>query len=87
MLYCFKAETIIADLYRLQHEGEKASMYDKKAEARKEAMQRYCWNEGWFDYDLKANMTTSKDHRSCHGPLFVNLSTSEEATITAKIVA
>ena len=81
----FKAETIIANLYRLQHEGEKASIYDKKAEARKEAMQRYCWNEGWFDYDLKANMITSKVTAAAMVPLFVNLCTAEEANITAKV--
>lgn len=82
----YKAETIMANLFRLQHEAENARIYDQKAAARKEAMQKYCWHDGWYDFDLKSNMTISKVTAAAMVPLFVNLSTIEQAAQTARIV-
>mgnify|MGYP002150958722 CR=1 FL=1 len=47
-------------------------------------MRVYCWEEGWYDFDLKTGTTSRKLTAASMVPLFVGMCTPEEATITAE---
>lgn len=80
----YKMEKQIAKLKLIQGDSAGYDQYFAYAEARKNAMRVYCWEEGWYDFDIKTGTTSRKLTAASLVPLFVGMCTPEEATITAE---
>jgi alpha,alpha-trehalase len=85
----FHLEQTLAEVYQLNGEIGKAKQYYSSAEKRKEAIQKYCWNENqgfYFDYD--AEESRQKQSKSLAGvfPLFFNIATEVQAKRIAVII-
>jgi len=66
-----------------------ATVYSRKAEARKTAILKYCWNEQkgfFFDYDFKEKHTTDKWAIAGVMTRFVNIATDIQAVFVQKAV-
>lgn len=67
----------------------KAFGYNQKAQRRKAAILKYCWNKNlkyFFDYDFKQNHTTNKWSAAGAMPLFCEVATKEQAEDVKKIL-
>ena len=80
-------EKTLAKAYRLNGENEKAEAYIDKAEKRKTAIKKYCWNEqeGYFmDYDFVLGEQTGNFSLAGVYPLFESIATDEQAMKVAE---
>jgi alpha,alpha-trehalase len=85
----FHLEQTIADIYHINGDEEKAIQYATFAEKRKQAVQKYCWNNtaGFFvDYDWEEGQ--QKNILSLAGitPLYFKLATQGQADAVASII-
>ncbi len=78
----YKYESILSIAATAATQDAKAKVYQKKAEKRKAAISKYCWNKElnyFFDYDFKHGHTTNKITVAGVMPLFCNVATPEQA--------
>lgn len=87
----YNMETTLSKSYTISNSPEKAKSYQAKANARKIALSKYCWNDknGFFmDYNFKTAKQTTVFSLAGAYPLFVNMATKEQAQkIAQKIQA
>ena len=85
----WKLESSIADHLKFVGKYEQANAYQLQANARKAAIQKYCWNEeaGFYhDYCFSENKTTSIFSLAAAFPLYFELATAEQAeSVAAKL--
>lgn len=75
-------ETTIATACRLQEDNVHCQLYQQLAEARMQAIRRYCWNETagfYMDYDFMKQQQTGIFSLAGVFPLFAGLATEREA--------
>lgn len=75
-------ETTIADVYDILMQSLLADNYRKKAQARKDAIEKYCWNEKrgfYFDYNFVLKKQTQTHTLAAAYPLFAEISTKSQA--------
>jgi alpha,alpha-trehalase len=82
-------EHTIAEAYGENDNEEQCNHYKILADKRKQAIQKYCWNEAagfYFDYDLE--ITTQKSELTLAGiaPLYFKIATQQQADLTAEII-
>lgn len=73
--------------YRQQGNATQAKAFEQRAEARKKALLRYCWNakQQWFvDYDLTARQPAQVRTLAAAFPLYFGLATAEQARLVAE---
>jgi alpha,alpha-trehalase len=83
-------EETIADCYRLLKQPLLAKRYQKRAEERSVAIQKYCWNEKenfYFDYDFVAGKQTESYSLAALYPLYTNVATQEQAAGVYSVVS
>jgi alpha,alpha-trehalase len=82
-------EQTIADTYRLAKQGWLADKYDQRVAERREAIDRYCWDQQkgfYFDYDFVAKKQTSCVSLAALFPLYVKIASQEQADLVALVV-
>lgn len=82
-------EQTIAEAYRVQENFEAAEQYESSGEKRKEAIQKYCWNnqEGfYFDYDFTEKKQKQSVTLAGLFPLYFNIATEEQSKHVATII-
>lgn len=87
LLYAY--ETVLMHAAKAAGQVEKEKLYAAKAEERKAALQKYCWNEDlhfFFDYDFTEKHTTDKWSLAGVMPLFTNAATREQAAAVRNAV-
>ena len=85
----FHLEQIIASAFRINGAEEKASHYKSLAEKRKQAIQKYCWNNAtgfYVDYDWENNLQKNSLSLAGAAPLFFKLATAAQADKIASII-
>ncbi len=85
----FTLEQTIAEAYSLNGNEEKALHFSLLAKKRKEAIKKYCWNEGaqfFTDYDWEENKQKKTLTLAGVVPLFCNIATQEQADKTAAVL-
>jgi alpha,alpha-trehalase len=85
--FLFKLEDQVADLSARDGDEATAKRFRGYADARREAMQRWLWDEpsGVFtDYDLKAGCRRTQPCAAVAAPLYVGLASPEQAARTAR---
>jgi alpha,alpha-trehalase len=78
----FDLENTIANAYRLSGDTSSADKYLKAANNRKEAIEKYCWNEKdkfYFDYDYIDQKQKKSLTLAGYFPLFVEIATQNQA--------
>jgi alpha,alpha-trehalase len=87
LLYAY--ERVLIQAAKAAGQAGKADLYAEKAERRKAALQKYCWNKKlryFFDYDFTEKHTTDKWTLAGVLPLFANAATGEQASDVKRIV-
>lgn len=82
-------EKILMHAAKASGQDAKAKLYAQKAEKRKGALQKYCWNKKlgyFFDYDFTEKQTTDKWSLAGMMPLFVKAATTQQAAVAKNIV-
>jgi len=82
-------ERTLAEGYRLKGDQRRAKMYLLLAQQRRDAIQKYCWNERrqfFFDYDFVARRQATVYSLAAVYPLFVKVATPQQAQGVAKIL-
>ena len=85
----FYLEQTIAEAYSIAGNDDKAAHYDLLAQKRKQAIQKYCWNEssGFFvDFDWEENIQKQTLTLAGIVPLFAKLATQEQADKMAIVI-
>ncbi len=82
-------EQTIAEAHATGNNEEQSNHYRILAEKRKQAIQKYCWNEQagfYFDYDFEK--AAQKEELTLAGiaPLFFKIATQEQADLVAEII-
>jgi alpha,alpha-trehalase len=80
LLYAY--EIILAKAAKANDLPDKAAMYNQKAQKRKAAVLKYCWNKRlhyFFDYDIVEKHTSEKWNIACAMPLLTGLTDSVRA--------
>jgi alpha,alpha-trehalase len=80
-------EQTLADGYRLKGNEAQAKKYQKLAQQRRDAIQKYCWNpksQFFFDYDFVAKKPSSVYSLAAVYPLFVRIATPAQAISVAR---
>lgn len=80
LLYAY--ETILSKAAKANGQLANAAMYNKKAQKRKAAVLKYCWNAAadyFFDYNFKMKHTTGRWNIIGAMPLFCQLATVKQA--------
>jgi alpha,alpha-trehalase len=80
LLYAY--ETLLSKAAKANGQLAKEKMFAQKAQRRKAAVLKYCWNANanyFFDYDFKKKRTTGRWHIIGDIPLFCGLATKEQA--------
>ena len=85
----FHLESVIAEAYELANDAKASTQYLSLARKRKEAIQKYSWNDAngfYFDYDALAGK--QKEIFSLAGlfPLFFNIATNDQAAKISDVV-
>ncbi len=78
----FHLEQTIAEAYSIAGNEDKAAHYNLLAQKRKQAIEKYCWNEsqGFFvDYDWEDNLQKQTLTLAGVVPLFCKIATQEQA--------
>jgi alpha,alpha-trehalase len=82
-------EQVIAEAYQLNGDVEAASQYNSLVEKRKEAIQKYCWNEEtgfYFDYDHSQEKQKTGLTIAATFPLYFSIAGSDQANRVATII-
>jgi len=82
-------EQTIAEAYRVSGNENKAKEYGLLAVKRKEAVQKYCWNEAadfYTDFDFTVNEQKQIKTLAGATPLFFKIATREQADATAVVI-
>ncbi len=80
-------EKTLVNVYRQLPDRVPADVMKEKARARKNAIQKHCWNEAlgfYFDHDFTKNTTAASYHAAAAFPLFFKIATPEQATRVAQ---
>ncbi len=83
----YKYEWILMHAAKATGQEAKSQSYEQKAEKRKTALLKYCWNKNlnyFFDYDIKEKHTTDKWTLAGVLPLFCDAATDAQAAEVAK---
>lgn len=85
----YQLEQTIAEIYKMLKQPLLAKRYQRKAEARLKAVQKYCWSEEhqfFFDYDYMAGGQT--EHLTLAGvfPLYAGLASDQQAAAVAGVL-
>ena len=82
-------ELTLSKAYEISGDTVQASMYNQKAEDRKLATLKYCWNEEkafFMDYDFIARDFTEVPSLAAMYPLYFEMATQEQADSVASII-
>ena len=85
----FHLEQIIASAFRIKGDAALANNYESLAEKRKQAIQKYCWNNAtgfYVDYDWENNLQKKSLSLAGAAPLFFKLATAAQADKIASII-
>jgi alpha,alpha-trehalase len=85
LLYAY--ERILSKAASISKAASKSAYYKQRAEKRKVAIQKYCWNETkgfFFDYNFIKKQTTDKWSAAGAMPLFANVATKAQASAAQK---
>ncbi len=85
----YYAEHTIAEAHHIKADEAGARKYELLAEARKQAIQKYCWsNEAGFfvDYDWEDDQQKNIPTLAGMAPLFFKLATQEQADLVAESI-
>jgi len=85
LLYAY--ENILSKAAAVGKAASKSDYYKQRAQKRKAAIQKYCWNdkEGFFfDYNFKEKHTTNKWAAAGAMPLFATVATPQQAELVQK---
>lgn len=85
----YNMETIIARALKLNKKTKQSLQYTQKANTRKKAILKYCWNEEkgfFFDYNILTNQQSEMITAAGMFPLFVKMATTAQAAKVAKTV-
>jgi len=85
LLYAY--EKILSKAASVGKATSKSEFYKQRAEKRKAAIQKYCWNEEkgfFFDYNFVKDQTTDKWSAAGAMPLFANVATKEQSNAAQK---
>jgi alpha,alpha-trehalase len=80
-------EKTIAKAYSKVHKTSKAKFFLAKADDRKQAILKYCWNTkkgNFYDYNFVTKQQTDNITAASLYPLFVKLATTKQANLVAK---
>jgi alpha,alpha-trehalase len=83
----FKTERDLEEMSRLLGKTSEAVLWEKQAEARKQAMQEYLWDEGrglFFDYNFHDQRRSTYLYASTFYPLWAGLATPAQARAVVK---
>lgn len=83
----YKSELTISKAYRLNNDFLKEKIFKAKAEKRRKAITKYCWNrkEGFFmDYNFRQRKQSGIYSLAGVYPLFFKIATDEQAILIAK---
>lgn len=83
----YHLETTLADAYGQRGEATQRARMAKKAQQRRRAIQRYCWNPTerfYYDYDFVKGETTQQRTLAAAYPLFFKLARQSEARAVAR---
>jgi alpha,alpha-trehalase len=78
----FHLEKMLADGFKEEGNAIRAAEYLKRSVARKNAIQKYCWNEEkkfFFDFDWAAGRQKESETLAAAFPLFFEIATAEQA--------
>jgi alpha,alpha-trehalase len=87
LLYAY--ENVLMHVAKASGQEAKSKSYATKAEKRKAALLKYCWNPNlnyFFDYDFTEKHTTDKWTLAGVMPLYVRAATQEQATVVATAI-
>ena len=85
----YACEMILSKAAKASGEPAKSAAYQQKAQKRKAAVIRYCWNPKlhyFFDYDYSTKHTTDRWNIAATMPLFAQLATGAQAIDVAQQV-
>lgn len=85
----YKLETVLAHSLRLSGEPEKAADVERAAEARREAILKYCWSPrlGFFcDYNFIKRARTERLTLAGDEPLFFGIANKEQADAVMAVI-
>jgi alpha,alpha-trehalase len=83
----YQLETTIAESYRLLRNPLLAGKFQKLADRRAEAIQKYCWDENvrfFTDYNFHHNAPTGQLSLAAVFPLYVRIATKQQADAVAE---
>ena len=78
----YNLEKTIARAYKIKGDNSNSKVFEQKAEARKKAIMKYCWNnkDGFFmDYDFVKKAPTGVYSLAGMSPLFFSIAEKEQA--------
>lgn len=82
-------EKTIADAYQAGGDKQSSAKYISLVEKRKQAIDRYCWNEEkkfYFDYNYREKAQTISYHLGAVFPLYFNIADQQQADAVAGII-
>ncbi|WP_158825304.1 alpha,alpha-trehalase TreF [Mucilaginibacter lacusdianchii] len=85
----YNLESTIAQSYRISGEAKQATIFAQKAQKRKLAINKYCWNKAsgcYGDYNWQQKALTKQITIATASPLFFNIATQQQAASIAKII-
>ncbi|MBL0356249.1 MAG: alpha,alpha-trehalase TreF [Chitinophagaceae bacterium] len=85
----YHLEQTIAEAYHLIENNNAAKNYTLLAEKRKQAIQKYCWNDTarfFVDYDVEDNVQKQELTLAGVTPLYFRIASQEQADLTAEIL-
>ena len=85
LLYAY--ERILSKAATVSKTASRSAYYRLRAEKRKTAIRKYCWNESlgfFFDYNFEKEQTTNKWSAAGAMPLFANVATKQQASVAQK---
>ena len=90
-LNCLMAhlEDTLAEAYAIVGNEEKVDLYKKASQARKQAIQKYCWDDTkgfFFDYDFVENKPKEPFTLAAVFPLFFKIATEEQAVKVSMVL-
>ncbi len=83
----YHLELTLARCYKETGDLLQSNYYNQLAERRKKAINKYCWNEDekwYYDYNISQEKLSSKMTIAGMTPLFLNVSTEEQAKAVAQ---
>ena len=85
----YHLESLIAESHEVLNNSEASDQYRSLAEKRKQAIQKYFWNEEqgfYFDYDMATGAQTEIFSLAGLAPLFFNIASADQAKRVAAVV-